>query len=86
MNKIDREMIYNGSKEIIRNYLRLDEDELNDDTHIVNDAGADSLALVELGFQLTEKFGVKISDTSDDKLIFKNLVDYIYQNINDGEG
>ena len=86
MSNISREMIYNGSKEIIRNYLRLDEDELNDETHIVNDAGADSLALVELGFQLTEKFGVQISDTSDDKLIFKNLVDYIYQNITDEEG
>ena len=86
MNKISKEIIYNGSKEIIRNYLRLDEDEINDETHIVNDAGADSLALVELGFQLTEKFGVQISDTSDHILIFKNLVDYIYQNLNEEEG
>lgn len=85
MKKIDREMIYIESKEIITNYLRLDEDEINDYTHIVNDAGADSLALVELGFQLTEKFGVKISDTSDEKLVFKNLVDYIYQSLMDQE-
>jgi acyl carrier protein len=81
MNVVDREQIYMEAKEIIQNYLRLDEDEIKPDTHIVNDAGADSLALVELGFQLTEKFGVPISDTSDEKLIFKNLVDYIHENM-----
>ena len=81
MRVVDREQIYMEAKEIIRNYLRLDEDEITPDTHIVNDAGADSLALVELGFQLTEKFGVPISDTSDEKLIFNNLVDYIHENM-----
>jgi acyl carrier protein len=80
MRKFDKEEIYEGAKEIITNYLRLDHDEIVPETHIVNDAGADSLALVELGFQLTEKFGVPISDTSDEILIFRNLVEYIYNN------
>lgn len=69
--------VYLMTKKIITDYLRLKEDELQPDSHIVDDIGADSLALVELGFQISEKFGVPIIDTSDDKLIFKNLVQYI---------
>ena len=76
------EYIYNETKEIITTYLRLKEDELQPDSHIVDDIGADSLALVELGFQISEKFGVPLLDTSDDKLIFKNLVAYIEENMN----
>ena len=73
--------IYDEAKKIITNYLRLKEDELQPDSHIVDDIGADSLALVELGFQISEKFGVPIVDTSDDKLIFKNLVAYIEEHM-----
>jgi acyl carrier protein len=75
------EYIYDEAKKIITTYLRLKEDELQPDSHIVNDVGADSLALVELGFQISDKFGVPLLDTSDDKLIFKNLVAYIEENM-----
>jgi acyl carrier protein len=73
--------VYNAAREIISTYLRLKQDELQPDSHIVDDIGADSLALVELGFQLSERFGVPIVDTSDDKLIFKNLVQYIEEHM-----
>lgn len=73
--------VYSEAKRIITKYLRLKEDELQPDSHIVDDIGADSLALVELGFQISEKFGVPIMDTSGDKLIFKNLVVYIEQHM-----
>lgn len=71
--------IYDEAKTIITNYLRLKKDELQPDSHIVDDMGADSLALVELGFQLSEKFSVPLMDTSDEIMIFKNLVRYIYE-------
>ena len=73
--------VYNEAKKIITDYLRLKEDELQPDSHIVDDIGADSLALVELGFQISEKFSVPIMDTSDEKLIFKNLVAYIEEHM-----
>ncbi len=76
------EYIYQETKKIITNYLRLKEDELQPDSHIVDDIGADSLALVELGFQISEKFGVPLLDTDDEKLIFKNLVAYIEEHMN----
>lgn len=79
-NQKEYEEIYNGAKKIITDYLRLKKDELQPDSHIVDDMGADSLAIVELGFQLSEKFGVPLMDTSDDKLIFRNLVKYIVEN------
>ena len=75
------EYIYDTAKKIISDYLRLKKDELQPDSHIVDDIGADSLALVELGFQLSETFNVPIVDTSDDKLIFKYLVRYILENM-----
>jgi len=79
--KIDKnDYVYVTAKKMISDYLRLKEDELQPDSHIVDDIGADSLAIVELGFQLSEKFGVPLVDTSDDKLVFKNLVKYIKEN------
>jgi acyl carrier protein len=80
---VDRQdgTVYQQAKEIITTYLRLGEDELQPNSHIVDDIGADSLALVELGFQLSERFGVAITDTSDDKLVFGNLVQYIEDNM-----
>lgn len=73
--------VYQTAKKMISDYLRLKKDELQPDSHIVDDIGADSLAIVELGFQLSEKFGVPLVDTTNDKLVFKNLVEYIEQNM-----
>lgn len=64
---------------LITNYLRLGPDELTLDSHIVDDLGADSLALVELGFQISETFGVPMLDTSGDKLVFRHLIEYILE-------
>ena len=80
--KIDKnDYVYVTAKKIISDYLRLKDNELQPDSRIVDDIGADSLAIVELGFQLSEKFGVPLVDTSDDKLIFKHLVMYIKENM-----
>ena len=73
--------VYTTAQKLIAGYLRVAQDELGPDTHIVDDLGADSLALVELGFQISETFGVPMLDTSGDKLIFKHLVEYIVTNL-----
>ncbi len=67
--------------QLITGYLRLGPDELTLDSHVVDDLGADSLALVELGFQISETFGVPMLDTSGEKLIVRNLVAYILENM-----
>ncbi|RPI03467.1 MAG: acyl carrier protein [Calditrichaeota bacterium] len=75
--------VYRTAKKIVTDYLRLNEDEIQPDTHMVDDIGADSLALVELGFKFSETFGVPIVDTSDDKLVFKNLVHFIEEHMSE---
>ena len=80
MTNPDRyDYVYRTAGRLITSYLRLNEDELQPDTHIMDDLGADSLALVELGFQISETFGVPMADTSGNKLVFKYLVDYILE-------
>jgi acyl carrier protein len=73
--------VYRTASRIIADYLRLKDGELKPDSHIVDDIGADSLALVELGFQISETFHVPMMDTSGEKLVFKHLVEYIVQNM-----
>lgn len=74
------ETVQQAAGALIANYLRLGRDELTLDSHIVDDLGADSLALVELGFQISETFGVPMMDTSGDKLVFRHLIEYILDN------
>lgn len=75
--------VYNAAQKLITSYLRVPLDELGLETHIVDDLGADSLALVELGFQISETFGVPMLDTSGDKLVFEHLIEYILVNLPD---
>lgn len=71
------EYVYRTAKALITDYLRLREDELQPETHMVDDLGADSLALIELGFRIAETFGVPMMDTSGGILVFKVLVEHI---------
>ena len=77
-----RAEIQNQARELIADYLRINPEELQPETHIVDDLGADSLAVVELGFRLSETFGIPVVNTSDaDLLVFDNLIDYIEANV-----
>ena len=75
--------IFRTAGKIISNYLRLKDTELQANSHIVDDLGADSLAMVELGFQISEKFNVPIMDASEDKLVFNGLIKYIQENLSE---
>ena len=55
-------MVLNKLKEIIANQFGIDTDELNEDTDIVADLGADSLDVVEMMMALEEEFGITIED------------------------
>lgn len=66
--------IFNKISELLISYLRLNPDEVTPDSHIVNDLGADSLAMVELGFQFSEAFGIPMMNPSEENMILKNLV------------
>jgi acyl carrier protein len=76
---------YDTIKTIIVEYLRLEEDEITPETHIVNDIGADSLALVELAFKFCERFNIPMINPSDELFIIRNLVDHVERSRKAGE-
>lgn len=49
-------------KSMVAERMDVDEDQITDDTHFVNDLQADSLDMAELVIDLEEEFGVQISD------------------------
>ena len=70
--------VFSRVSDILVEYLRLDRKELDPESHIVNDIGADSLALVELGFKFSEAFGVPMISPTPENLIIGNLARQIH--------
>lgn len=74
--------IYKRMKDILVEYFRLDEDEVTPDTHLIDDLGADSIAIVEMSFRISECFSVPIVEADKDLLVVKNMAEEIYNQIN----
>lgn len=67
---------------LLTDYLRLAPDEVTEASHVTNDLGADSLALVELGFKFTESFGIGMLTPDGDNMVVGSLVDGIMAMMN----
>ncbi len=76
-----KEQILDQITPIITDYLRLEKGELKPESHIINDLGADSLALVELGFKFSEAFNIGMINPDENSMIINNLVDIIHSEI-----
>lgn len=74
MERIDVE---NKVKEILTAYLRLEEGEITPTSNIVDDLGADSLALVELGFKFSDEFSIPMLTPDQNLLVMDNLINHI---------
>lgn len=55
-------------KEIIVDQLGIDENEVTDDAHFIEDLGADSLDTVELVMAFEEEFNIEIPDEDAEKI------------------
>jgi acyl carrier protein len=77
--KMEKNEVYDKVKEIIVDYLRVNENEVNPKTNLVEELCADSIALVELGFRFSETFSIPMVEGDADLFIMENLVDYIME-------
>ena len=64
--------------QIIAKQLGIEEINVNADSSVVEDLGADSLDVVELIMALEEEFDIEIPDTEAEKIInVQNIFDYM---------
>lgn len=75
--KMNSDEIFQTMSQIFTDYLRLAPGEVTRESHVVNDLGADSLALVELGFKMMEAFDIGMIEPRDSLLEVGNLADHI---------
>lgn len=54
--------------DIIVEQLGVDESDINNDAHFINDLGADSLDTVELIMEFEKEFGIEIPDEHAEKI------------------
>lgn len=73
--------VYEKVKEIVVDYLNVNESEVSPETNLVEELCADSIALVELGFRFSETFSVPMVEGDSDLFIMKNLVNFIMENM-----
>ncbi len=74
---MERQEVYTRVSALLTDYLRLRPGEVGEGSHVVNDLGADSLAMAELGFKFMEAFGIGMIAAEDENLVVGRLVDHI---------
>lgn len=65
-------------KEILADNLGVEESEINLNSNLIEDLGADSLDIVELSMAVEDEFGVKIEDEDFEKInTVEDIIKYI---------
>ncbi|MDD4663570.1 MAG: acyl carrier protein [Caldisericia bacterium] len=74
--------ILEKAKPIIADKLGINEDEVLESKHFINDLGADSLALVDIIMSLEEVFGMEIPEEDSEKIqTVGQMVEYIANHV-----
>lgn len=67
-------------KKVIAEKLDIDPSEVVPEASLIDDLGADSLAIVELIMSMEEEFDIEVSDEEAENLkTVKNAIDYIIE-------
>ena len=71
-------------KEIIVEQLGVDENEVTEDAHFIEDLGADSLDTVELVMAFEEEFSIEIPDEDAEKITtVGTAINYLKEKVGD---
>ena len=74
-------MVYEKIKQMLAEQLDADEDEMNMDTNIATDLGADSLDVVQLLSEIEDEFDIEIPDEEIENIrTIGDLTEYIQNN------
>lgn len=79
---MDYQAVYDQTKQILMEYLRVDSEEITPDTNLVEDLAVDSIAMVELGFRFSEAFSIPLPQATEELFIMKNLVQFLTDQAN----
>lgn len=76
---MERHEVFTRVSQLLTDYLRLRPGEVTETSHVVQDLGADSLAIVELGFKFMEAFGIGMIAAEEENLVVGKLADRIVE-------
>lgn len=75
-------MLADEIKEIIASQLEIDDDEVDEDSNIYDDLGADKLDMVDIAMTIEDEYSVEMTEEAlDDIKLVKDLVYYIESNL-----
>lgn len=82
MNKKNRTVVEGKINEIISERLDIKKEDIKLESKLKGDLGIDSFGLVELSFEIKDKFGLELKDQDFKSIITVNdVVDYIFNNM-----
>ncbi len=82
MKNVTEDMVKEGLKKILANELRMEPEDIHDDSHIVNDIGAESADMINLLYNIETEFNIEISNEEADKnLTIQKMTNLIKEKI-----
>lgn len=76
-------MVLDKIKSILSSQFGIDEDQISENTDVVNDLGADSLDVVEMMMSVEDEFGLMIEDEEIAEMkTVGDVVNYIENHLN----
>lgn len=77
-----KEEIFKKIQTTLAESLEIDIDQINLDTNISDDLGADSISIMEFTLSLEDEFDIEVSDEDAEKITtIGNVVDYVSEKI-----
>jgi len=79
---VDREELFKKVAEIISEKLNVPVEDIDEDSHLIEDLGADSLDAFDLVMVFEDEFGIKLEDEEVEKLLtVKDILDVLEEKL-----
>lgn len=83
---MEREELFRKVSEIISDKLNVPIEDIDEDSHLIEDLGADSLDAFDLVMVFEDEFGIKLEDEEIEKLLtVKDIVNLLERKLGAGE-